>query len=423
MNTGNAAVASESFLSALNLPAAVPAALAGLVAQHQTTSPEDLARDEDFWGTVRQCFALLPKPVNLNYGTCSPQPRAVQDAQAAIHRYANQSPSRHLWHELFGAREMIRAALAEAMGARPEEVALVRNTTEALGLAAWAIDLSPGDEIVLSGSTYINVYNTWVARAQRAGAVVRHVAQPTPLLDPDALVAEYHAVISPATKAVVVMHQNNYSADVLPVAEIAALAHAVGAWMVVDAAQTFIVIDHTPAELGADIWGTSLHKWCLGPFGTGALWVRQERIADLHAPFPLKKAAPDDIRKFEGLGTRDLAAELALHHSVAFVNAIGPANYRARLDYLTRHWTDQAAVLGTVRWVTDLNADPLTALCTFNVAGHSPEAVVTHLLEKHGLFTVAINEQDVEGVRISPHVFTHPKELDRLVEGLSELVV
>ena len=110
----------------------------------------------------------------------------------------------------------------------------------------------------------------------------------------------------------------NWNGQILPVKKIAREAHARGIEVVVDSAHTFAHLDYTIEDLECDYWATSLHKWLCAPFGSGLLYVKKEKIANLYPLFAAPEPESDNIRKFENLGTRSFAIEQAIGHAVNF---------------------------------------------------------------------------------------------------------
>ncbi|MBL7877866.1 MAG: aminotransferase class V-fold PLP-dependent enzyme, partial [Cyclobacteriaceae bacterium] len=117
-------------------------------------SPLAAANDEDLWARMAQAYTVTPNILNLNNGGVSPQPKVVQDAVDRYYHLSNEAPTYYMWQILDKGREPLRRKLADLAGVSSDELAINRNTTEALGTFTWGIDLKRGDEIVMTKQDY-----------------------------------------------------------------------------------------------------------------------------------------------------------------------------------------------------------------------------------------------------------------------------
>ncbi|MCK4384914.1 MAG: aminotransferase class V-fold PLP-dependent enzyme, partial [candidate division Zixibacteria bacterium] len=139
--------------------------------KHKTAA--EIARDEDFWFYVQQAFNIDRSVINLNNGGVHPAPKIVIDA---VHRYldfSNGSPVYNSWRILRPRKELIRKKLASTFGCSPEEIAMVRNVTEALQIVLLGIDLKAGDEVLTTTHDYPSMKNALYQRNKREGVVVK----------------------------------------------------------------------------------------------------------------------------------------------------------------------------------------------------------------------------------------------------------
>jgi len=392
------------------------------IEQIESLSPEEAARDEDFWGWVRQSFTSSPTNVNFNNGGVSPQPKVVQDAQIYYNRLSNEAPAYFMWRVLDKGREALRKRLAKVAGCSPEEVAINRNTTEALDTIIFGLQLKKGDEIVLTRYDYPNMLNAWKQRAKRDGVVLKFVDIDLPSEDKSYMVGQFTKLFTARTKVVHITHMMNWNGQVLPVKEIAAVARPKGIDIMVDGAHSFAHLDFSIDDLGCDYFGTSLHKWLCAPFGTGMLYVRKEKIKSLWPTFPNHEPDSDRIQKFEGLGTRSFAAEFAVAQAIDFHELIGIKRKNARLYFLKNYWVSQVKDLPGVTLKTPNSPEFSGALATFEVEGLSPISLNDKLLREHHIIGSPVRVEAINGVRITPHIYSSIDELDRLVAAIKELV-
>ena len=247
--------------------------------------PAALATDEDFWYFIQQSYTVSPNMVNLNNGGVSPAPKTVQDAVKRYYDYCNEAPSYYMWRILDQGREPLRKNLARLAGTQPEEIALQRNASEALETVIFGLDLQAGDEVVLSKQDYPNTINAWKQREARNGIKLVWVNLELPSEDPDYMASQYIQAFSPKTKLVQVTHIINWNGQIVPVRKIADAAHARNIEVLVDGAHSFAHFDFTIPELGADYFGTSLHKWLGACIGSGMLYVKGDKIARTYPLF------------------------------------------------------------------------------------------------------------------------------------------
>lgn len=381
----------------------------------------DVTTDEDFWSWVREQYTVSPNVLNLNNGGVSPQPTTVQDALDKYVRMCNEGPSYYMWRILDQGREPLRANLAELAGCNAEEVAINRNSTEALNTIIFGLNLKAGDEVVLSKQDYPNMLNAWKQRSLRDGVKLVFADHQLPSENENALVEAYTSLFTDRTKVVHVTHMINWTGQLLPVKKIADEAHERGIEVLVDGAHTFAHIDYNIPDLGADYFGASLHKWLCAPFGSGLLYIKKEKIKNIWPLLSNDNPNSADIRKFESLGTRSFPSEMAIGHALDFHNIIGTKRKEERLRYLKNYWAEKALSIDKFKLHTSLKMEFSCALSLFSIDGMKPEDVDQALFTKHKIHTVAINWESVHGVRVTPHVYTSTKDLDRLVHAISEI--
>lgn len=382
----------------------------------------DLATsDESFWRQIKLAYTISSSILNLNNGGVSPQPKVVQEAVEHYNRFCNNAPSYYMWRELDKGREPLRQKLAQIAGCSPEEIAINRNTSEALETVIFGLRLKKGDEVVLSKYDYPNIMNAWRQRAQRDGIILKWVELDMPMNNEAEIVDRYKAQMTSKTRIVNITHIINWSGQILPVRAIADVFKANGSEVLVDAAHTFAHLDYKISDLNCDYWGTSLHKWLCAPFGSGMLYVRKEKIKNLYPLFAAPNPNEDNIRKFEHLGTRSFAIEQGIVHAADFHLLIGAARKAARLQYLKKYWTDKVKELPKAQWFTDLSPQWSGALATIGIKDLHAHKLESILLNKHKIHTSPIVHEKINGVRITPNVYTLTEDLDRLVEALKHL--
>ncbi len=317
----------------------------------------------------------------------------------------------------------VQARLAAMAGCGADELVITRNTTESLDTVISGFDWKPGDEAVMASHDYGAMLNQFALQARRYEMVNKIVNLPLHPLSDEEIVQRYAEAITPRTRLLMVCHVVNLTGQVLPVKKVAEMAHARGVDVMVDGAHAFAQLEYRIPDLGADYYGASLHKWLGCPLGAGILYVRKDRIAKLWPVFAAGGEDDDDIRKLNHTGTHPAHTDLAIEDAITFHEKLGIARKEARLRYLQQYWTSR--VRGKPRIVLNTPADPARTCAIANVAieGIPPHDLAQRLMDEHKIWTVAITRPTagIEGVRITPHVFTTTAELDTLVLALEKI--
>lgn len=384
-------------------------------------TPSAVAQDEDFWKFIRNQYTVSANIINLNNGGVSPQPKPVQEAHIRNYELSNEGPSYYMWRILDQGREPLRNKLAKFAGVSPIEIAFNRNTTEGLNTIIFGLNLKAGDEVVLSKYDYPNMMNAWKQRAKRDGIKLNWVDLDLPEEDEEAIVAKYAQAITPKTRIVHITHMINWTGQILPARKIANAAHAKGCEVILDGSHSFAHIQYKIPDLDCDYYATSLHKWLCAPFGTGFMFIKKEKIKNIWALLSAPVPDADNIGKFESLGTRSFAAEMAIGNAIDFQELIGNDRKEARLRFLKDYWTQKVVKHPKVKLHTSLKSEFSCAIANFSITGMKPEEVDTKLFEKSKIHTVAINHEAIHGVRVTPHVYTSLYDLDTLVATILDI--
>ncbi len=151
------------------------------------------------------------------------------------------------------------------------------------------------------------------------------------------------------------------------------------------------------------------------------LYVKKENIEGLFPIFPNEKPQSGDIRKFETLGTRSFAPEQAIGQAIDFHNAIGSKRKEERLRYLKNYWCEKVLDHSRIKLKISLKPAFACALGNFSIDGMDPTEVSNRLFSEFQIHTTAIKWENINGVRVTPHVYTSTKDLDRFVEAVLKL--
>jgi cysteine desulfurase/selenocysteine lyase len=396
---------------------------------------------------VRRDFPLLQRSVDgkplvyLDSAATSQKPRVVLEALQRYYEEYNANVHRGLYRiaeRATLAYEEARAKVAAFIGAPPEELIFTRGTTEAINLVAYSYGdafVRPGDEILVTEMEHHSNLVPWQLLAQRRGARLRFVrVRPEDgTLDLDSL----DRCLTERTRVVAVTHQSNVVGTINPVRDIAERAHAVGAVVLVDGAQS---VPHMPVrvqDLGCDFLAFSGHKMC-GPTGIGALWGRRE-LLEAMPPFhgggemiervELETSTyKDPPHRFEA-GTPNIADAIALGVAVDYLQAVGMDAVRAHEKALVRYALAQLAEVKGLRLYGPGDPELRGGAVAFSLEGVHPHDVA-QVLDGEGVCVRAGHHcaqplHRALGVaataRASVYLYNTPEDIDALVRGLERV--
>ncbi|POX62723.1 cysteine desulfurase [Streptomyces sp. Ru62] len=387
---------------------------------------------------LRRTVASGAPLVYLDSGATTQKPLQVLDAErdfylthnAAVHRGAHQ-----LAGEATEAYEQARQTVARFIGAADDEVVFTKNTTEGINLVAYALGnagrLGPGDRIVVTEMEHHANLVPWQQLAERTGATLDWFG----LTDDGRLdLSRTDELLDERTRVLALTHQSNVLGTLNPVRALADRAHAHGALVVVDGAQS---VPHRPVDvggLGADFLAFSGHKM-LGPNGVGVLWGRAELLAGL-PPFLTGGSMIEIVemdrttflpppQRFEA-GVPMTAQAVGLAAAVEYLERLGMAEVAAHEDALTARALQLLAEVPGVRVVGPADLTDRGSAVSFTVDGIHPHDVGQVLDERgvavrvgHHCARPVVRRYGIPATtRASFYVYNTPEEVDALVDGV-----
>jgi cysteine desulfurase / selenocysteine lyase len=352
---------------------------------------------------VRADFPILGRAVRggnplvyLDSGATSHKPRQVLDAERdfyAVHNAAAHRGAHLLGEEATDAYEGARSRIAAFLSVDPGEIVFTKSATEAINLVAYAMSnaatagpeagrfaVGPGDEVLITEMEHHANLVPWQQLCARTGATLRWFGvTPEGRLD----LSDIGELINDRTRLVAVTHQSNVTGTVPPVGEIAAAAHARGALVVADGAQS---VPHQPVragQLGADFLAFSGHKM-LGPSGIGVLWARRELLETM-PPFIYGGSMIEVVRmegstflpppeRFEA-GVPAAAQAVGLAAACDYLDRLGMANVAAHERALTAHALEALAGVNGLRILGPLDTEHRGGAVSFVLDGIHPHDV------------------------------------------------
>lgn len=381
----------------------------------------DLAKEEDFWLTIRKGYRLNPDMINLENGYYNFLPEQTLEKLISHVRDINYQASYYMRTVQFEKKAAMAAKLASIAGAPADEVVITRNTTESLDTIIAGFNWKPGDEAVMAEQDYPAMLSMFKQVAKRHGVVNRIVSVPNNPLSDEEIVKLYADAITPKTRLMMICHMINLTGQILPVRKICDMAHSKGVQVMVDGAHAFGHFKFTIPELGCDYYGASLHKWLSVPLGSGLLWVKKENISKIWPMFAPYDMSPDDIRRLNHIGTHPVYTDLTVEDAIDYYNMLGAERKEARLRYIQNYWTDKVRNLSHVVLNTPEDKQRSCAIANVGVRSLKPGELGDVLWKKYKIYCAPIDGANVHGCRITPNVYTTTKELDVLVEALAVL--
>lgn len=381
----------------------------------------EVAEDEDFWGSLRDGYALKSDYINLENGYYCILPKEVLDRYILHIREVNMQGAYYMRTVQLPNKLAAAQKLAGIAGCSPDELIITRNTTESLDMVIGGMDWKAGDEAIMAEHDYGAMLDMFKLVAKRYGVVNKVLSVPLNPKSDEEIVDMYEKAITKKTKLLMVCHMINITGQILPVRKICDMAHKKNVPVMVDGAHAFAHIKFNIPELNCDYYGSSLHKWLSVPLGAGMLYVKKDNIPKI---WPLladgADKKPDDISRLNHTGTDPVAVGLTISDAIDYYNKIGAERKEARLRYLQNYWTSK--VRGHRNVILFTPDDPARSCGIANVGIKiiKPSILAEILLKQYKIYTVAIDIAGVQGCRITPNVFTTTDELDQLVNAIKK---
>jgi len=381
---------------------------------------------ESYWSLVAGQFPLRPGKIPMNAANLCPSPRVVSECVAELTRDEDSDVSNPNRTKFAVLLEESRKKVAGQVGASPDEVALVRNTSEANNVINNGIALAPGDEVVLWEQNHPCNNVAWDVRAARHGFQVKRVEVPADAKSAGEIVKLFEAALTPRTKVLSITYVSNTSGFRLPAKELCSLARQRNIHAHVDGAQVWGYLKLDLKDIGCDSFSGSAHKWLMGPKEAGLLYVRKERIAHIWPNIVSVPWGADSLegsvasRKFEALGQRDDACLAAVGTAVDFQGMIGLENVEAQTTELASALKAGLAKINRVKLTTPISPERSGGVVVVQVPDLDRQktvALVKDLYDKYGVAGAPTG-----GVRLAPHVYNTMADIELAIRGVRELL-
>ena len=348
---------------------------------------------------IKEQFPILDQKIHnrdliyFDNGATSQTPKVVVDSISEYYSTINSNVHRGI-HTLSQnatiAMEDARVVIQKHLNSKSEkEIIFTKGTTDGINMIAHAMRfiLKEGDEVIISQLEHHSNIVPWQMACELTGATLKYI----PINDKGELVIEeFDKLLSAKTKFVSVNHVSNALGTINPVSEIIEKAHRVGAWVLIDGAQSVPHMKVDVQELNADFYVFSGHK-VYGPTGVGILYGKEDILNILH-PYQgggemikevtLEKTIYADVPfRFEA-GTPNIEGNIALATAINFINKIGIENISKHEDDLLKYATEKLNQLGGIEFYG--TSENKSGVISFNLKGaHSSD--VGSILDKLGI--------------------------------------
>ncbi len=373
--------------------------------------------EDAYWSELRKQFLIPEDEVYLNNGTVgsSPAPilRAIFDGYNETEKMAQQDPEDYpIWG--YAAWNEFRDPLAAFVGCKRDELALLRNATEANSYIANGIDMKAGDEVLMTDQEHPGGEHPWNLRAKRYGVVVKKVTLPKPVQNAAQVLNLFNDAITPRTRVMFFSHITTATGVVLPAKELCALARSKGILSAVDGAHVIGMMRLDVHELGCDMYSSSQHKWLLAPKGSGFLYVRDEVIDRLWNTIATEGWDDPKIRaeRFQRIGSSNVPSLWGMRAAIRLADDIGMDRIERRHRQLCDYILGEMTKRGAESWTSP---DPALrcAIATVNAPPIQRMDLEKWMWSTH---KIRIRGGEPSKLRFSTPYYLQRKDIDRFLE-------
>lgn len=396
-------------------------ALAKVFDKASNSAPEQLAKNDTFWRSIRNQYLLKPDYINLENGYYNFIPQPLLEKYIEHIRGVNYQGAWYMRNQAVPNKKKVTEKLAALVGCSAEEVAITRNTTESLDIVIAGKSWQAGDETIMAEQDYGSIIEMLKHVGDRYGVVNKMISIPNHPTSDDDIVSLYANAITTKTKLILVSHIINITGQILPIRKICDMAHAKGVEVCVDGAHAIAHLDFKIPDLNCDYYGSSLHKWLSTPLGAGLLYVKKEKLPAIKPLIVGWEKDPYKILRISHTGTHPSATDLTISDSIDYYHMIGAERKEARLRYLQQYWTSKLRHYPKIILNTPEDPKRSCGIANVGIEGINPADLAKRLLEEHRIFTVAIDGANVHGCRITPNIYTTQEELDQFVVAMKTL--
>ena len=379
-------------------------------------------KNEDaYWKELRKLWVIPEDVVYLNNGTVGSSPvpviKAVMDGFNETEKMMLKGSEEYpIWG--YGPEVEFRKPLADFIGCTVDQLALVRNATEANSYIANGFEMKAGDEVLMSDEEHPSGEHPWNLRAKRYGIVVKRFQMPKPPKSPDEILNRISDAITPRTRIIFVSHISSATGVILPAKQIAALARSKGIVSAFDGAHAPGMMRLNVQDIGCDMYTASPHKWLFAPKGSGFLFLREDVMDRMWNTIvthgwdnPALKA-----ERFMHIGSSNVPLLWGLRASIELANSIGIDRIEKRHRKMADYLHGQMMQRGAQSW-TSPDPSMRCAIATVNVPPIKRMELQDWLWSNH---KIRVRGGEPSKLRLSTPYYLQKSDIDRFLEKYDE---
>ena len=407
------------FMKQLITASATGIALPLLASSKEPVTNFELGAGEAYWEKLKGQFSIAPNKIMMNAANLCPSPNVIRDKVMEYHTALNSNVS-FQYRALFASiRKKSITQLAQFVGADESEVGITRNTSEANCTIVHGLDFKQGDEIIIWEQNHPSNREIWMSQAKRFGFTVIKVAVPANPKTKNDLVEPFEKAITSKTKLISFSHISNLSGIAMPAKEICMMANAKGIMTMVDGAQSLGMTNINLHELGCTFYTASTHKWLMGSFENGLLYIQKDSFNKVW-PNIVGGGWKDSKTVDENLcvlGQRNETSPAAIPEALGFYETIGRKKIEERVIELSTFLKTQIqSKIPQAQFVTPLSPELSGGIVIINLPNNEFHEVYDKLYSNYGIATAPSG-----GIRLSPHIYNTLKDVDVVVDALKEI--
>jgi len=383
---------------------------------------------------LRSEIPTLKTCIYLNTGTVGPSPDRVTDRFLYEYRqWEQQGPGNPRNYEAMHWDRLVpfREALASMLEVSPGELALTANATDGVNIVAWGKKWVAGDEVVIGNQEHPAVFVPWLHQQRIHGLRVRYLPYAN---DAQEFLSGLDSVLTSRTRLVVLSHVSSQTGLVIPAREVVRKCHSRGVEVMLDGAQAVGQVPVNIDHLGCDYYTLNGHKWCLGPVGTGALFVREDKLEELmpswvgggstlpeHTDFETGSYRFRPTAQRYEFATRNWPLYLGWQASLRALSEAGWGNIWTRTAQLATRLQQGIKSINGLQLLSPKTPSRLSGLVAVRISNLGAEEAVDRLIDEFSIVTRPVRELDA--VRISCAFFNTEQEIDQALECLEQLAL
>ena len=377
--------------------------------------------DERFWGIVKRQFMIRDGLIMLNAANLCPSPLSVQKKLFELTKDVDSDPSFSNRTKYAGIKEAVREGIAKYVNVNPDEIALVRNTSEGNNIVINGLRMGKGDEVVYWDQNHPTAHVAWDVRAERYGYRVVRVQTPENPKTSEDLMKPFEKALTSRTKVLCFSHVSNVSGIRLPAKEMCQLARSKGILTLVDGAQTFGTYPLFLHDIGCDFYTASSHKWFCGPREMGMLYVRRGMAESVYPSIVgvgWENARASGAIKFETLGQQAVERFGAMLEALKFHKTLWMLRISTRAHMLAdavRNGVKKR--IPDAQFITPMEHQRSWGVVIFNIPGVDPSQVLEILYHKYNIGCAVMGQN----IRFSPHFYNTLEDIDKAVYAVAQI--